>query len=175
MSIPDKLYHGSMYNTGSQPLVPGILHAGERISWDHGLESNEYLYATVIKKDAIILAFASLMEKRYGTERFHSNSEVLEVSGMRKNFHMDQLRNELVYVYTIIPNRDDGWEKNDNPYNQLQDEWKTRKSIPREQYSRETVHIHDWLNQNNYKVKVVGGRQTPVTESVKDLPKYHGW
>jgi hypothetical protein len=66
---PKILYHGSGFKHSE--LKPGIQHSGVKVEWDK-TESNEYLYADEIKENAISMAFASAIEKKYELVRYQT-------------------------------------------------------------------------------------------------------
>lgn len=125
MEKPTTLYHGSMYK--QTELMPGYKRSGKLQTWD-GVESNLNLYVSSVKTEAELLGVGSAAEKVFETERF------IELDGniwlfTKEPIAIDDVLNMEVYLYTI-PFRDaDRWQKNNNPYNNIDTEWTTRETI----------------------------------------------
>lgn len=123
--FPTRLFHGSAFK--QDRLSPGIVHAGVKVEWDHG-ESNEYLYATTDRETAIQLGFASAIEKQYMLDRFQCDEWELKITASeRLNIH--DLEKLEVYLYSLPFVISGGWQKNQNPNNHLDTEWKTKKTV----------------------------------------------
>lgn len=125
MEKPTTLYHGSMYK--QTELMPGYKRSGKLQTWD-GIESNLNLYVSSDKREAELLGIGSAIEKTFDSNRFVEYNGNIWVY-TRDPISIDELLNMEVYVYTI-PFRDtDEWIKNTNPYNNIDTEWITRKTI----------------------------------------------
>lgn len=125
MDTPAILYHGSMYK--QKELMPGYKRSGKLQTWD-GVESNLNLYVSSDKREAELLGIGSAVEKTFDSERF------IEYDGniwiyTKDPINLDDLLNMEVYVYTIPYRETDGWQKNKNPYNNIDTEWTTRNTI----------------------------------------------
>lgn len=151
MNLPGYLYHGSMFDIGKDPLKPGFYHTYEEVFWDGGLESNKYLYATTNCEEAVVLGIGSMIEKRFGLDHFQVDGKVIRVKGAVFT-DKDQLKNELVYLYTLKPRPTDGWEKNSNPHNGIVTEWKTPKEVPNRGIIKVAIPVAKWLEDNRYTV-----------------------
>ncbi|ARV77033.1 hypothetical protein PHABIO_402 [Pseudomonas phage Phabio] len=125
METPTTLYHGSMYK--QTELMPGYQRSGKLQTWD-GVESNLHLYASSSKEEAELLGVGSAAEKTFETNRY------IEFEGNIWLFtdtpiDINDVLGMTVYIYTIPFKESDGWEKNNNPYNNIDTEWKTRKTV----------------------------------------------
>lgn len=125
METPKTLYHGSLYKQNE--LKPGIYHTGELTVWD-GVESNQNLYATTDARSAALLGIGSAAEKTFNTDRF------IELNGdiylyTKNPIDLDKFLGMVIYRYSIIFRPQDGWTKNNNPYNNIKTEWITQKTI----------------------------------------------
>lgn len=149
---PTYLYHGSMFNTEGDSLYPGIHHTGELVSWDGGLESNEFLYTTTDAKSAVLLGLGSLLEKTFKSSRYVVDKMSITVYGASGSFTDQDLVNLKVYLYTIRFHKADGWYKNSNPFNSIDTEWKTTHEVKPAHFAMVSVDILDWLKKNKYKL-----------------------
>lgn len=125
MEKPTTLYHGSMYK--QTELMPGYKRSGKLQTWD-GVESNLHLYVSSDKREAELLGVGSAAEKVFETERF------IELNGniwlfTKEPISIDDVLNLEVYIYTIPYREADGWQKNANPYNNIDTEWTTRNTV----------------------------------------------
>lgn len=125
METPKVLYHGSLYK--QDELKPGIKHTGELTVWD-GVESNQNLYATTDKRAAALLGIGSGAEKTFNSDRFRETDGDIWLF-VKSQIDIDQFLDMVIYRYTIPFRPTDGWTKNDNPYNDIDTEWITQKTI----------------------------------------------
>lgn len=151
--IPTALYHGSAY--WAKDLKPGFERSGEIVRWDD-TEDNTYLYATTEREKAIVLGFASAIEKKFGLDRFQHIGDrlILDIPRQPHGYTVgeDQLRELEVWLYEIIPHTRDGWRLNKNEHNNMQNtEYKTKSTI-RSIRSVTLVDVKSWLR--GYKVEV---------------------
>lgn len=151
------LYHGSMFHTGDKPLVPGIVHTGKEVTWDGGLESNHYLYTTGDAHNAILLGIGSMTEKTIGTQGFKYGEGdeiffIFEKEDLITEKELEKkLKNTSVYLYTIQMKRHHNWIKNNNPKNNIEEEYKTRNAIPRSDFLIATIDVLKWLKDKELK------------------------
>lgn len=125
MATPKVLYHGSLYK--QTELKPGIKHTGELTVWD-GVESNQNLYATTDAREAAMLGIGSAAEKTFETDRFvELNGDIWLFAKSQIDFN--KFLEMVIYRYTIPFRATDGWTKNNNPYNNIDTEWITQKTI----------------------------------------------
>ncbi|WP_144106781.1 hypothetical protein [Paraburkholderia sp. BCC1886] len=137
------LYHGSGYN--QKELMPGFKRSGVIVRWDK-TESNEWLYATTDKQEAIGQAFASMMEKVRGITRYKAHGNVIELSVPENRIPARSDMETLeIYLYTITNLEQDEWVKNDNAHNKLLTEWKTQSTISAGIRMQEQIDLHLWL------------------------------
>lgn len=122
---PTVLYHGSLYK--QTELMPGFKRSGELTVWD-GVETNQSLYATTDKTAAALLGLGSATEKEFETNRFSTTDKDIFVFA-NAQIDIDDLLNLVIYRYTIPFRPQDGWVHNNNPYNNIDTEWKTMKTI----------------------------------------------
>lgn len=143
-TIPEYLYHGSGYE--QDELKPGYSHSKELTTWDK-YENNTYLYATTIRDSAIALGFSSAIEKKYDLESTHISEKTKTIKLVfRQNIpDIKDIENIKVYLYTLKydPNI---WTKNNNPFNNIDNEYKTKKEI-KDIVSRNMVDIPELLKQ----------------------------
>ena len=153
---PTYLYHGSKFDTNGAPLRPGYWHTGELVTWDGGLETNEFLYATTDAKEALLLGIGSFIEKEFEAERYGYDLEnhkgVVFVVGAKQDVTIDMLKGKFMYLYTILFKKKDGWYKNGNPYNNIDTEWKTTHHIDPKHFVVTKVDMGEWLKKNRYKI-----------------------
>lgn len=123
---PDKLYHGSGFEQNE--LKPGFMHTGKVTSWDN-YENNTYLYATIDRTSAITLGFSSAVEKKYDLNHTHIDNKAktitLKFEGRVPN--ISELEKLKVYLYTLPLTP--VWAKNNNPFNNIDTEYKTKEVI----------------------------------------------
>lgn len=125
MENPTTLYHGSMYK--QTELMPGYKRSGKLQTWD-GVESNLHLYASTDKREAELLSVGSAAEKEFDSNRYieHDGNIWLFTN---KPITMDDILGLTVYIYTIPFDEKDNWQKNNNPYNNIDTEWTTRNTV----------------------------------------------
>lgn len=158
-----KLYHGSKYS--HTELKPGIKHTGEKKQWDE-TESNEYLYATTSKDDAIGMALASTVEQSYLLDRFQHHDNVIRIT-VAEGKEMPTLEDLLklkVYVYTIEFDSKDGWEKVKNQHNNMDGEYRTKKTLKNNIVGQQMIQMSKWLKD----------KQVVITSPDKK-PKWAKW
>lgn len=140
------LYHGSKFKQDS--LKPGIHYTGNITRWDE-TESNEYLYATPDREEAIRQGIASTIEKMFDIDRFELNKKhmLLKYSPDAKKLpSLDAIMGLTIYLYTIHYRKEDGWMVVNNKVNGLGDrEYKTAHSLSHQIFTREEIHAKDWL------------------------------
>ena len=137
------LYHGSGYK--HTELKPGIEHSGKKKEWDKG-ESNEYLYATSVRDEAISQAFASVLEEHYTLNRYQTTGDTIKATfGGDKKPTQAQVAGHKVYLYTLVNKEEDKWEKNTNKHNGLETEWKTKSTIKKGILKVDEVDLEKWL------------------------------
>jgi hypothetical protein len=159
------LYHGSGYN--QKELMPGFKRTGKIVRWDE-TESNEWLYATTDKQEAIGQAFASMMEKTHGITRYKAHGNVIELTVPENRIppRGDIERLEL-FLYTIVIKPKDEWVKNDNAHNKLLTEWKTQSTITAGIISQEQIDLVAWLAPKKL--------QFAFDDDEKGRPSYLAW
>lgn len=140
----DVLYHGSGFK--HDELKPGIMHSGKLVKWDK-TESNEWLYATTVKEEAIRLGFASSVEKKYPLDRFNWDGKTLLMTFSGHKPTVTQLSDLDLFLYTIHWDKDI-WKKVNNQHNNIDTEYKTKSIIrPNAIELREQIDIALWLSQ----------------------------
>lgn len=152
LSLPQKLYHGSAYE--QEELMPGFKHSKVPVYWDK-YESNTYLYTTTHRDSAILLGFSSAVEKHYDLSYTHLDEQsrriVLEFSGNTPPTLKELLQID-VFLYTISV-REGVWLKCNNPFNNIDSEWKTKSTIPAgDIISREKIDLPKILE--NYQITI---------------------
>lgn len=125
METPDTLYHGSMYL--QKELMPGYQRSGKLQTWD-GVESNLHLYVSSSKREAELLGVGSAIEKVFDSERFIEYDGNIWVF-TKTPITIDEVMDIEVYIYTIPYRESDGWQKNANPYNNIDTEYTTRNTV----------------------------------------------
>jgi len=163
METPKVLYHGSLYEQSE--LMPGFKRSGELTVWD-GVESNQNLYATTDERSAALLGIGSGVEKTFESDRF------IELQGniwifTKQPIDFDKFLKMVVYRYTIPFRASDGWMKNDNPYNNIDTEWITQKTIRGVKCER--LNIADIMKGHN-----VTATTAPVDVAIKDITTRYG-
>lgn len=145
--LPSTLYHGSAFWT--KELKPGFKHTGIEVRWDQ-TESNHFLYATTDREQAIVLGFASAVEKKFGLDHFQSVGKTILLDVPRQphgyTVKEEQLYQLEVWLYTIVPTARDGWALNRNAHNQLTNEYKTQNTV-RGIRGVEKIDVREWLKQ----------------------------
>ena len=126
---PLYLYHGSAFKQSE--LKPGYEHSKELVKWDR-YESNDYLYATSDRDQAILLGISSAWEKKWDLKRVHIDHDRATVEA---EFYEDkpafkELRAVECWVYTLQYDQN-VWMRNRNPYNDIDTEYKTKRTIKR--------------------------------------------
>lgn len=141
------LYHGSAYN--HHTLKSGYERSGVLKKWDV-TESNEFLYATTSKEDAIQMGFCSMLEQNgFLIKNFSSNSLNIVVKS-KPLITLDAIKNGIlkgkyVYLYELSSSR---FVKNFNEYNNMETEYKTQSTIPaREIINKETYSVEKLMSR----------------------------
>lgn len=157
---PTNIYHGSAFN--HEELKPGFKRSGKLVSWDE-TESNKYLYATTDRDAAVILGFASSLDKHYLLDRFITNDNkiIIQLGNKPLPFLEDLLKID-VYLYQITFDEKDGWIHNHNEYNNLTTEYKTKNTIKSNIVQVDKVDLKVYFK--NKKIKITDGK-----------PEYSGW
>lgn len=138
-----KLHHGSKYN--HTELKPGYERVGEKINWDE-TESNEYLYATISKEDAVGMSLASTVEQGYLLHQFQHHGNVIRIIVSEgPSPTIDDLIKLQTYVYTIRFDEKDGWEEVNNQHNNMKDEYKTKNTIRSSIEHVDVIRMEEWL------------------------------
>lgn len=129
VNLPKYLYHGSMFSQSE--LIPGFKRSGKLVTWDQ-YEDNTWLYATTSKKESILLGISSAIEKTSSLKRYSSSvdQETIVVECEEAGFTKDKIYDLEVYCYTIATDKEQGWLSNNNPVNNIDNEYKTRETIP---------------------------------------------
>jgi len=153
------LYHGSKFDNQDKPLLPGFYHTQIEVFWDGKFESNKFLYACDSAAAAIMLGVGSLAEKDLKSIGFKYDDDGKEVIFMfdKDDFIQPkelekQLKGKTMFLYTIRMRPTHGWIENDNPYNNIEGEYKTPKSIPSNDYVMAEIEILKWLKDNDRKI-----------------------
>lgn len=124
---PRCLYHGSGFE--QTELKPGFIHTGKAVIWDK-YESNTYLYATACKESAEILGISSAIEKKYDLKHTHfdRDTKIIKLVFYKNPPTLAELMKIPVWLYKIrfVPGV---WARCNNPYNNIDDEWKCRATI----------------------------------------------
>lgn len=141
-----KLYHGSAYKT--DVLKPGMEHTGVKVNWDE-TESNEWLYASSDRTEAVILGFFSYLEKYHGGTGFHMKEHEIIVT-------CDPFKLEGVKVYLYDINTDKGWLKVNNQNNNSISEYKTKSHIRPDNV--EEITMSQYLSDHRYVLKTDKGK-----------------
>ncbi len=148
------LYHGSGFD--QEELMPGFLRTGKRVEWDH-VESNDWLYTTTSKEEAISMAFASMIEKTYNGVRYEKKGTSIIVSFDSETFPTRQELERLeIFLYTVRLDEHDGWIKNANEHNQIKTEWKTKSIIKDSILKKEQVDLSRWLATKSIRPQFTG-------------------
>lgn len=115
------LFHGSIYLTNT--LRPGITYTCIKQEWDE-TESNEFLYASTIKQEAINNAIAHYCETNFIVDRISFDDKSFTI--YTPNPKDIIISNVVVYLYTITSGT---WELVNNQYNGSNTEYKTKDFI----------------------------------------------
>lgn len=170
------LYHGSGYK--NKELKPGYLHTGKFIKWDI-TESNEYLYATTEKNIAIILGWVGAINIKYNCKKTQTNTTEIIL-----HFDNDVKEKDIihlpVYVYTIKYQEYDKWIKNNNEFNSLETEYKTKSIIASDNILKiENINMRQYLKDNNIKIKIINNSKNKTNDklSIENInkPIYSKW
>lgn len=153
------VYHGSKFDNGGLPLVPGIAHADEETIWDGGFESNRFLYACSSASSALLLGISSMTEKELNTSGLkydHESKQIdfifLEEDLLTVHDLKEKLKDVTTYLYTILVKPAHGWVENKNFLNNIEGEYKTLGSIPDSDYVKSEIKVLEWLTTNNWKI-----------------------
>lgn len=127
--------------------MPGIHYTGILVKWDRG-ESNRFLYAVTDREAAITLGLGSAIEKKFQLNHYQVDGDVITIETPAA-LTRGQIEELPLYLYSIHPHPTEGWMKNSNLHNRLQDEYKTTKII----YSAECepVNLKQWLHHKQLK------------------------
>lgn len=154
------LYHGSHYC--QTELMPGFKRSGKLVQWDK-TESNQWLYATTDREAAMVLGFASAVEKHFDLHHFRViNKGYLELIFEKNKPTFQQLKRLAVYIYTIHKGVGDGWQKVNNLTNGIETEFKTQQTIQSNIINIEALDLYSWLRAKEVKLKTLP-------------PEYVGW
>lgn len=123
---PTTLYHGSGFE--QDELKPGFMHTGKVVSWDN-YENNTYLYATTDRDSALTLGFSSAIEKKYDLKHTHIDNKAKTIR-LKFDGHVPErsaIEKIKVYLYTLP--LEPFWVKNNNPFNNIETEYKTKEVV----------------------------------------------
>jgi hypothetical protein len=157
----DFLYHASGYK--QEELMPGFKRSGKHVKWDV-TESNDWLYATIDRAEAISMAFAAGVEKKAKVARYKTAGKNIDVtlrSGHAPS-HGD-LHEIEIYLYTIHYDPKDGWIPVNNNHNGLIGEYKTRQTIEKNIESRVQIDVADFLKNKQ------------LNFSMESMPAWANW
>lgn len=142
ITVPETLYHGSLYKQSE--LMPGFKRSGKLVHWD-GVESNQYLYVTSDKPEAVSLGFGSALEKTLNSRRYTTFDDNIVIYFAKELPKLETIYTLKFYVYTIATQEEHTWVKNTNPLNNIDTEWITQNTI-RHIKRCETVDVKKWLS-----------------------------
>jgi hypothetical protein len=125
MEQPTTLYHGSLFKQNE--IQPGFNHTKKLVQWDV-TESNQWLYATSEREEAIRLGIGSGTEKAFDSERYATIGDDIYIY-CRKPIDLSAFFDMTIYLYTFPFRGDDGWVKVMNPHNNIETEWKTQETV----------------------------------------------
>lgn len=149
------LYHGSGFD--QDELMPGFLRSGKLTQWDE-TESNEWLYTTTSKEEAISMAFASMIEKTYDSTQYETQGNRIRIRfPMEVTPSETELKKLQLFLYKIRLDEADGWVKNANEHNQIKTEWKTKSIIDKNIVGKEQIDLVKWLSTKKL-VLLAGGK-----------------
>lgn len=123
MNAP-QLYHGSAYR--HDILRPGIHHTGVLQRWDD-TESNEWLYASTDRQEAILNGLCSALSQEFRVDRFSWDDNAFVITSADKITERD-VRQARPLLYTLPPGA--SWKKVNNEVNGSDTEWKTKECVP---------------------------------------------
>lgn len=140
------LYHASAFL--HEELKPGIEHSGVLTNWDV-TESNEWLYATTDREEAISQGLASVVEKKWRLSRYQTNGDKIVLHFERNPPTRKELNELSIYPYSI--NWESWvWTKVDNKHNDSWSEYKTKANIkPVNIKSTEPLDLDKWLKNKS--------------------------
>ena len=123
-----RLYHGSHFRHAI--LSPGIKHTGKLVRWGQ-TESNEWLYASSDRGEAVLNGFASAISQHFQLERIRWGVETITVYLANADVIEKQLTMLDVYLYHIERGSEDllHWQLVNNPHNHSVGEYKTKRDI----------------------------------------------
>lgn len=147
-----KLYHGSAYK--HTELKPGFEHSGVEVNWDK-TESNRFLYAQASKIETQLLGLASAIEKKYVLTRYNYRAKniTIEIEEGERLPTISDIHSLAVWLYEIDKREEDGWIKSDNPYNQINNEWKTTNTIKEAILSVDKINIQELLRDRHVTIR----------------------
>lgn len=151
--IPTLLYHGAIGEYTS--LKSGFARTGELVRWDE-TESNQFLYATSNREEAISQGFASIVEKQWRLSRYRTRGREIEISIEAGTTlpTLSQLRNLTICLYTIRTCPEHEWLKNANEFNGLDTEYKTEKNIYADDFTLQKLPAATWLDKHHVVIRV---------------------
>lgn len=123
--------------------MPGFKRSGKLVHWD-GVESNQYLYVTSEKPEAISLGFGSALEKTLNSRRYATFDDNIVVYFTKELPEVDKIYDLIFYVYTIASKEEHEWIKNSNPFNNIDTEWITKNTV-RSITRCEKIDVKKWL------------------------------
>jgi len=143
----DLLYHASAFK--QDELKPGFQHSGNKVMWDQ-TESNIWLYATTLRDEAISMGFASAVEKKYDVIRYKTDGKKIHFGHAQgADLSIDKVLDVTVYLYTIQYDKKDGWEKVNNKFNGMDQEYKTTRMIKKNILKREEINLDEWVKDKH--------------------------
>jgi hypothetical protein len=149
--LPHYLYHGSMYK--QEELMPGFLRSGKLVEWD-GTESNEWLYSSSDRHEAIMLGISSAIEKKWRLDRYHYDQKTKRITiETPDSFTLNDVLRLPVFLYTIKAEAEDGWFPNLNQQNGIQNEYKTQHTIEEYILKCEPIDIYKTLASMRVDIK----------------------
>lgn len=165
--VPLYLYHGSMYK---QPeLMPGFKRSGELVQWDQ-TESNEWLYASSDRDEAIMLGISSAIEKNWLLDRYHYDAKRKEITiDTSEHFTLSDVMKLPVYLYTIAGESDDRWVPNLNLNNGILSEYKTQNTVESSIRKCEKLDLYKVLGKVKVTIRMSASEYS--TEKFSDIVK----
>lgn len=145
--MPEKLYHASGY--WQLMLRPGFHYTGEEVFWDE-TESNKFLYAGEDKDFVTDMGFASVIEKSYNLESFHSDKNKIEIR-LRANsapLTVSKIKLLSIYLYEMRFKKSDKWVPVET--HNTEKEWKTKNTVS--YVSVKQIAGFDWIKKRDIKV-----------------------
>lgn len=163
--VPHYLYHGSMYK--QHELMPGFQRSGELVRWD-GVESNEWLYATTDRDDAVMLGIGSALEKEFRVDRYSYDAKTRKLTITSPDqITPGDLRKLQVFLYTIRGENSDEWLPNFNQQNGIENEYKTQNTIDESIVKTEQVDVNKVIS--NYRVEIIKSKAEYSAESFSQM------